>query len=200
MRQRISSVGRGHSESTYEELSLASKFDALWLAVLRGRRGEATREPVEEAVCSGGVVDRTLRWSTRASAAATDDEREPRISILSQQSKPRHANSSAKRNACDLLTCSASGSPERVPVPASRLSAAEVQVLLENRLLPGTGDLPVQQTLNGALFCSLSYCRSAWMPRTWCWSPCSRYFHSATATSISTTPLRRSRSIPPFRP
>lgn len=70
-------------EITYEELSLASKFDALWLAVLRGRRGEATKELVDEAVCKGGVVDSTVKWSpVRASAT---DEREPRISILSQQ-------------------------------------------------------------------------------------------------------------------
>lgn len=41
---------------TYEELSLASKFELLWLADLRGRRGEARWRELLELDRDGGVA------------------------------------------------------------------------------------------------------------------------------------------------
>lgn len=69
-------------KATYEELSLASKFELLWLADLRGRRGEA-RELVEVVMFWGGVM---AKWSTRW-MLSDEGPRLPRMSILQTQNK-----------------------------------------------------------------------------------------------------------------
>lgn len=75
---------------TYEEFSLASKLELLWLAALRGRRGEA-RELVEEEACSSeGTLDEAAKCS-RISGAT----RAPRISGLCQIPKQNHITSTA---------------------------------------------------------------------------------------------------------
>jgi hypothetical protein len=70
------------ASSTYEELSLASKFELLWLADLRGSRGEGagTRETAEDAPEAPELGPA----AAGAKSKAEDSEARGRCSFLEQ--------------------------------------------------------------------------------------------------------------------